>query len=75
MRRSIAERDGLEEHKMSVSGMTCNGCVQSLDRAVRELPNVEAVEVRLDPGEVSVFGPVDENRLRDTIRRAGFEPL
>ena len=73
-RRSAADPGGLDEYTLSVSGMTCNGCVQSLDRAVRQLPDVEAVEVRLDPGEVSVFGRVDEDRLRDAIRRAGFEP-
>jgi len=74
-RRQAPANGALEEVRMPVSGMTCNGCVQQLDRAVRGLPDVEAVEVRLEPGEISVFGPVDEARLRDTIRQAGFEPL
>lgn len=32
---------------LTISGMTCNGCVTHVDTALRAVPGVEAVEVNL----------------------------
>jgi copper chaperone CopZ len=32
---------------LRISGMTCNGCVRHVDKALREVPGVTAVEVSL----------------------------
>ncbi len=32
---------------LSISGMTCNGCVRHVDKALRGVPGVTAVEVSL----------------------------
>jgi len=55
--------------------MTCNGCAQQLERAVAGMPGVASVEVELEPGEITVYGAVDDHRLREAIRTTGFEPL
>ena len=69
-RRRVA-RDSLE---VSVSGLTCNGCVRKLEARLRDEPGVTAVEVTREPGLARVTGGVDRDRLCAIVRDAGFEP-
>lgn len=55
-----------------VEGMTCNGCVQSLENALRRADGIDSAEARLDPGEVTVHGTIPETRVRELVVAAGF---
>ncbi len=58
--------------EIPIEGMTCGGCARSVERALRGVPGVEAVEVRLEPGAAEVRGEVEKPALEDAIRKAGF---
>lgn len=62
-------------HRIEVGGMTCNGCASRLESALRATSGVRAVEVSLEAGQALVQGEVDDARLRQVVREAGFQPL
>ncbi len=41
---------------LHINGMTCNHCVNSVKKSLREISNVNAVEVLLKPGSATVSG-------------------
>lgn len=55
-----------------VDGMTCDGCIRSVTRAVQaEYPDCD-VKVDLDKGEVTVDRADDRKRVARAIEDAGF---
>jgi len=60
--------------EIQVSGMRCNGCVQSLTRALGDVGGVTAVDVRLEDGTARVTGrDVVGSQLLDAVSSLGFE--
>ena len=65
----------MNEIVLSVTGMTCGGCVNSVHRVLTALPGVQSVEVTLTPGQAQVvYDPsrVDRAALVQAIIDAGF---
>lgn len=59
----------MKEITLSVTGMTCGGCVGSVQRVLAALPGVQRADVTLAPGEARVV--YDETRIgRDALVRA-----
>ena len=50
------EDEGLTTFELKVAGMHCNGCVQSVKRALSEVAGVTEAEVWLDDGLARVKG-------------------
>ncbi|MCE2948383.1 MAG: heavy-metal-associated domain-containing protein [bacterium] len=66
----------METTRIPVDGMTCQGCVNSLTRALQGTPGVKSATVTLTPAQASIehdpaIAPAD--RLRSVIADAGFE--
>ena len=64
------------EETLAVEGMTCQGCVRSVTRAVAAVPGVEAVTVDLEARRATVrFDPsrVTTAQVRAAIEDAGFD--
>jgi copper chaperone len=40
--------------QLTVTGMTCGGCVNSVKKVLAALPGVQNVEVTLEPGQANV---------------------
>jgi copper chaperone CopZ len=59
----------------TVTGMTCAHCVSAVTEEVQAIPGVEAVEVVLETGAVSVTsaGPVDRAAVAAAVEEAGYE--
>lgn len=60
---------------LRITGMTCNGCVRHVDKALRAVPGVTAVEVNLADGSAKV---VHEELARNddlvaAVQSAGYE--
>jgi copper chaperone CopZ len=69
--KTLPDVDQLE---LTVSGMRCNGCVESVTRALNECEGVEDTTVDLAAGRASVRGSgFDRSVLADKIRALGFE--
>jgi len=67
---------GAASLRLSVSGMSCSHCVDRVEKALKDFPGVEAVAVRLKPGEAVVTGKeLDAERLAETVNELGFEAV
>lgn len=60
--------------QMAVTGMHCQSCVAKLEAAISKDPGVQDVEVVLEPGRVTVTGPITKQRIAEIVRSAGFVP-
>ncbi len=61
-----------------IQGMTCQGCVNSINTVLRKLPNVYHVEVSLDSGHATIqHDPTQTSvdQLKAAIEEAGFEAV
>ena len=66
----------MESTTIGVKGMTCGGCVASVERVLRELEGVAKVDVSLDNAQAIVeFDPgrVSVDDLRAAIEDAGYD--
>jgi copper chaperone CopZ len=64
------------ETVLSVMGMTCGSCAKHVDRALRAVPFVTEVDVRLREKRVVVrhpAGPVASGDLIAALRAAGYD--
>ncbi|MCA1979145.1 MAG: cation transporter [Thiobacillus sp.] len=65
----------MNEILLTVTGMSCGGCVASVQKILTELPGVQSVEVTLDPGKAQVtYDParIDRAAMIEAIVAAGF---
>lgn len=59
--------------EMKIGGMRCNGCVQSLTRALGECRGVSEVEVRLEDGSATIQGrDFSHDDLTEAVTSLGF---
>ena len=59
---------------MGVRGMTCQGCAAKLEKTLTDNANVDAADVTLQPGGVTVHGTISQPRVRELVEQAGFYP-
>ncbi len=61
---------------VKIEGMSCQHCVKAVTKALEAIPGVTDVLVDLARGEASFeeAQPVDEQTLRERIRKAGYRP-
>jgi hypothetical protein len=57
-----------------VTGMTCNGCVRRVEKALLADPRVRSTHVDLERGQAEVRGTIEGGAARELIRAAGFTP-
>ncbi|HEY9099094.1 MAG TPA: heavy metal-associated domain-containing protein [Thiobacillus sp.] len=60
---------------LPVTGMTCGGCVNSVQNVLKALPGVQHVDVTLSPGQASVtYDPaqIEPAALEQAVIDAGF---
>lgn len=65
----------METYQFSVQGMTCGGCVGSVQRAIGKLDGVERVDVVLQPGSAKVVADpvkVTAAQIHCMLARLGF---
>jgi copper chaperone len=65
----------MESTVMSISGMTCQGCVKSVTRVLSSVPGVAEVSVSLDRGEARFsYDPAKAGQaeFRRAVEDAGF---
>jgi copper chaperone len=60
--------------ELSVTGMTCNHCVQSVTNALKEIPGVKDAVVSLDEKRATVTADgVDTAKLIAAVEEEGYE--
>jgi copper chaperone len=66
----------MEQLKLSVSGMTCTGCENRVERILKDLDGVRRVNADHQAGAVTVMldeGQADEAAVRARIEQAGYQ--
>ena len=66
----------METVELKIEGMTCGGCVGSVQRVLQQVPGVEEVQVTLQPGAASVrYDPArtDVSALAAAVEDAGYD--
>ena len=58
---------------LKVTGMTCGGCVQSVERAVKAVAPGAKVSVDLKSGEVAIDGAAQKQAVVAAIEDAGYD--
>ncbi len=59
--------------RLSVSGMTCAGCVATVENALKGVPGVTDATVNFAEHTASVEGAVQAQQLIDAVKQAGYE--
>jgi copper chaperone len=76
MNRHTAQQEpSMNQIVLPVQGMTCGGCVKSVERAVLRQPGVTSASASLAQGSVTVdYEPakIDPARLKAAIEAAGY---
>lgn len=66
----------MQELMLNVTGMTCQGCVRSVQRVLEAVPGVQRAEVSLEQNQAVVaFDPArtDAAQLAAAVASAGYE--
>jgi len=58
---------------LSVTGMTCNHCVQSVTKSLQAVAGVEKVSVSLETGRALVDGNASSGALIQAIEEEGYK--
>ena len=64
--------------EVDVHGLTCAFCVDSLQRQLKKLPDIEQVDVSLKSKKVRIISSaehVDIARIREVVIDSGFTPV
>ena len=62
------------QHVLKIEGMTCGGCVRSVENALGRVPGVSAVTVDLASGSARVAAPEGGGpALVEAVEAAGYD--
>ena len=61
-----------EDKTFTVTGMTCGHCKSAVTTEVLQVEGVQAVDVDLDSGRLTVRGEADEDAIRQAVDEAGY---
>ena len=57
----------------TVAGMTCNGCVNKVTKAVTGLEGVEDIDVDVSTGTLEVVGAADPQAVKAAVNEVGYQ--
>lgn len=60
---------------IKIKGMSCKHCVMAVQKALGEIDGVKDLKVNLEAGEATFdeAGPVDMNKVREAVQKAGYQ--
>jgi copper chaperone len=58
---------------LKVTGMTCNHCVMSVTKALKQVPGVETADVSLEKAQAVVKGSADAQALIKAVKEEGYD--
>jgi uncharacterized membrane protein YraQ (UPF0718 family)/copper chaperone CopZ len=74
--RGTKEESDVQDHRivLAIDGMRCNGCAESVTRAITECGGVEAVSIELEAGRAVIDGnDLDVAAICGEVAALGFE--
>jgi copper chaperone len=73
MNADQSNANGAMSAELSISGMTCSGCANTVKRVLSRVPGVTNVDVDLDKGAAVVAGTAGGPALVAAVVAAGYE--
>ena len=70
--RSGENRVGESRHEVFVDGMTCQGCVRKLQKALNETEGTAGTTVELSPGRVFWSAKLDHQLVAQVVEETGY---
>jgi mercuric ion binding protein len=68
---------GSSLYRISVNGMVCSFCAQGIEKRLKAVPGIEAVQINLSKGMVEVTArsgaSLDAATLKQAVRDAGYD--
>ncbi|WP_134668846.1 heavy-metal-associated domain-containing protein [Halorussus marinus] len=61
-------------NEITVEGMSCGGCEETVEDALADLPGVRAAEADNETDTVVVEGDASDSDLAAAVEDAGYEP-
>lgn len=61
------------EKTYKVEGMTCGGCAQSVEKAIKGIAPAATIKVDLENKQVTVTGVEDDALVAQAVEGAGFD--
>lgn len=61
--------------ELKIEGATCNGCVNSIEKAIQQVSGVESVSFSLDTKTAVVQGTAEFNEVALAVENAGFDVI
>lgn len=58
---------------LEIEGMTCMGCVQSVERALKKADPTATVKIDLESGRLDLDGALDREAAKAAIEATGFD--
>ncbi len=74
---SAAAAGEKQKVRLTVKGMTCNGCVRTIRNGVKNLDGIEKVNVRLQDKMVEVefdSSRISPQNIQEEIKKMGYKP-
>ncbi|MDR9401238.1 MAG: SO_0444 family Cu/Zn efflux transporter [Psychroflexus sp.] len=66
--------DNIKDQKTySIAGMSCNHCVNNVEKELNSLSAVTGVDVNLEKGQAIVSGAVDDDTVKKHVESIGYE--
>jgi copper chaperone len=59
---------------IKIGGMSCQHCLNAVKKAIESVEGVTEVTVSLERGEASYAGAADPEKVKEAVRKAGYEP-
>lgn len=69
--KNISQTDMTKTYK--IEGMNCFHCKASVEKAIAGIQGIDSVEVDLSSGLATVTGEVEDDKITEAIRLAGFD--
>jgi len=60
-------------YRFKVTGMTCGHCTSIIEKAIKTIDAQADVSADIGNAEITVRSQVDEARISDAIREAGYD--
>jgi copper chaperone len=58
---------------IKISGMSCQHCVRAVTKAIEGVDGVSKVSVSLEKGEATYEGSAQPEKVKEAVRKAGYE--
>ena len=69
--KNIPQNDLTKTYK--IKGMDCSHCKAAVEKAISRVSGIDSVEIDLSSGLATVSGEVEDDKISEAVRLAGFE--